>query len=244
MNRQTRLPLLFIVILGFSSFVSAQSPVARVWEAPLTIPTYELGAPNPNPPLFDAGRGRRPVYPYPMLDTLTNQRVDKSYKAVYLENEYLRVTVLPEFGGKLYAIYDKTAGRDVLYTNHVIKYAMVGIRGAWTSGGIEWNFPDGHTLTTVSPVDYVTRTEEDGSAVVIVGDTERVQRMQWAVAIRLRPGRKFVETEVTLNNRREVPGRYWFWATAAAKATDDMRFVYPMREAYPHAFWPVFSFPK
>ncbi len=244
MNRQTRLPLLFIVILGFSSFVSAQSPVARVWEAPLTIPTYELGAPNPNPPLFDAGRGRRPVYPYPMLDTLTNQRVDKSYKAVYLENEYLRVTVLPELGGKLYAIYDKTAGRDVLYTNHVIKYAMVGIRGAWTSGGIEWNFPDGHTLTTVSPVDYVTRTEEDGSAVVVVGDTERVQRMQWAVAIRLRPGRKFVETEVTLNNRREVPGRYWFWATAAAKATDDMRFVYPMREAYPHAFWPVFSFPK
>ncbi|HEX5083849.1 MAG TPA: DUF5107 domain-containing protein, partial [Blastocatellia bacterium] len=72
----------------------------------------------------------------------------------------------------------------------------------------------------------------------------RVQRMQWSVAIRLRPGRKVVETEVTLNNRRETPGRYWFWATAAAPATDDMRFIYPMREAYPHAFWPVFSFPK
>src|SRR5262245_66525175 len=68
--------------------------------------------------------------------------------------------------------------------------------------------------------------------------------MQWSVAIRLRPGRKVVETEVTLNNRRETPGRYWFWATAAAPATDDMRFIYPMREAYPHAFWPVFSFPK
>lgn len=244
MNRPTHLSLLFIVILCLPGLAFAQSSTARVWEAPLTIPTYELGPPNPNPPLFDAGRGRRPVYPYPMLDTLTNKRVDKSYNAVYLENEYLRVTVLPELGGKLYAIYDKTAGRDVLYTNHVVKYAMVGIRGAWTSGGIEWNFPDGHTLTTVSPVDYVTRMEEDGSACVVVGDTERVQRMQWAVAIRLRPGRKFVETEVTLNNRREVPGRYWFWATAAAKATDDMRFVYPMREAYPHAFWPVFSFPK
>ncbi|MBS1787957.1 MAG: DUF5107 domain-containing protein [Acidobacteria bacterium] len=244
MKRPTLLSLLLIVILGFSGLAFAQSSAARVWEAPLTIPTYELGAPNPNPPLFDAGRGRRPVYPYPMLDTLTNKRVDKSYNAVYLENEYLRVMVLPELGGKLYAIYDKTAGRDVLYTNHVVKYAMVGIRGAWTSGGIEWNFPDGHTLTTVSPVDYVTRMEEDGSACVVVGDTERVQRMQWAVAIRLRPGRKFVETEITLNNRREVPGRYWFWATAAAKATDDMRFVYPMREAYPHAFWPVFSFPK
>jgi tetratricopeptide (TPR) repeat protein len=218
---------------------------ARVWEAPLVIPTYELDAPNPYPALLGGGRGpRRPIYPYPLLDALTNKRVDKSYKAVFLENEYLRVTVLPELGGKLYAIYDKTARRDVLYTNHVVKYAMVGIRGAWASGGVEWNFPDGHTLTTVSPVDYATRSEKDGSAVVVVGDTERVQRMQWAVAIRLRPGRKVVETEVTLNNRREVPGRYWYWATAAAPAADDLRFVYPMREAYPHLFWSVFSFPK
>ncbi len=236
-----RFALLLIALCGAAAF--AQAP--RVWEAPLTLPTYELGPPDPNPPLFDRGRTRgRPSYPYPLLDSLTNKRVDKTYRAVFLENEYLRVTVLPELGGKLYAIYDKTAGRDALYTNHVVKYAMVGIRGAWTSGGIEWNFPDGHTLTTVSPVDYATRVEEDGAGVVIVGDTERVQRMQWSVAIRLRPGRKVVETEVTLNNRRETPGRYWFWATAAAPATDDMRFIYPMREAYPHAFWPVFSFPR
>ncbi len=239
--------LLLLTTSGLVTFAPAQSTNAgaRVWEAPLTIPTYELGPPDPNPPLFDRPRTRgRPSYPYPLLDNLTNRRVDKAYNAVFLENEYLRVTVLPELGGKLYAIYDKVAGRDALYTNHVVKYAMVGIRGAWTSGGIEWNFPDGHTLTTVSPVDYVTRTEADGSAAVIVGETERVQRMQWAVAIRLRPGWKVVETEVTLNNRRETPGRYWFWATAAAHATDDLRFIYPMREAYPHAFWPVFSFPK
>ena len=247
MNHQRlRSAILLIALCGAAAFAQEQPrTAARVWEAPLALPTYELGPPDPNPPLFDRGRTRgRPSYPYPLLDSLTDKRADKTYRAVFLENEYLRVTVLPELGGKLYAIYDKTAGRDTLYTNHVVKYAMVGIRGAWTSGGIEWNFPDGHTLTTVSPVDYVTREEEDGSAAVIVGDIERVQRMQWAVAIRLRPGRKVVETEVTLNNRRETPGRYWFWATAAAPATDDMRFIYPMREAYPHAFWPVFSFPK
>jgi len=234
-------------VLLMITLAQAQSPGAagRVWEAPLVIPTYELGPPDPNPVLLDGPRRRgRPIYPYPVLDALTNRRVEKSYRAVYLENEYLRVTVLPELGGHLYAIFDKTANRDVLYTNHVIKYGMVAIRGAWVSGGIEWNFPDGHTLTTVSPVDYTTRVEADGSAVVVVGDTERVQRMQWAVAIRLRPGRKVVETEVTLNNRRETPGRYWYWATAAAAAKDDLRFVYPMREAYPHAFWPIFSFPQ
>ena len=217
---------------------------ARVSEEPLTIPTYELGPANPYPPLLDWSRRKwRPVYPYPMLDALTDKKPDKTYKSVRLENEYLRVTVLPELGGHLYEIFDKTRGRDVLYTNPVIKYAMVAIRGAWVSGGIEWNFPDGHTLTTVSPIDYVTRTEPDGSASVTVGDTERVQGMQWAVTIRLRPGRKDVESEVTLNNRRLLPGRYWYWSTAGAPATDDMRFVYPMREAYPHAFWPVFSFP-
>jgi len=218
---------------------------ARVSEEPLTIPTYELGPANPYPPLLDWTRRKwRPVYPYPMLDALTDKKADKTYKAVRLENEYVRVTVLPELGGHLYEIFDKTQNRDVLYTNPVIKYAMVAIRGAWVSGGIEWNFPDGHTLTTVSPIDYVTRTEADGSAAVTVGDTERVQGMQWAVTIRLRPGRKDVESEVTLNNRRLLPGRYWYWSTAGAPASEDMRFVYPMREAYPHAFWPVFSFPK
>ncbi|MEK7405899.1 MAG: DUF5107 domain-containing protein [Acidobacteriota bacterium] len=219
----------------------AQAP-ARVWEAPLVIPTYELGPADPNP-VFPYARGRRPIYPYPALNSLTDRRVEKPYKAVYLENEYLKVTVLPELGGHLYSIFDKTANRDVLYTNHVVKYGMVAIRGAWVSGGIEWNFPDGHTVTTVSPIDYAMRAEADGSATVTVGDTERIQRMQWAVTVRLRPARKVVETEVRLNNRREVPGRYWFWATAAAQAADDMRFVYPMREAYPHVFWPVFSFP-
>jgi tetratricopeptide (TPR) repeat protein len=242
-----RLVISVAVLLLAAEIIAAQSASVspRVWEAPLVIPTYELGPPNPYPALLDWQRRKwRPVYPYPFLDALTNKRIEKSYKAVYLENEYLRVTVLPELGGHLYEIFDKLTNRDVLYSNPVMKYAMVALRGAWVSGGIEWNFPDGHTLTTVSPIDYVTRLEKDGSATVAVGDTERVQRMQWQVIIRLRPGQRVVETEVTLNNRQPVPGRYWYWSTAGAPATADLRFIYPMREAYPHAFWPVFSFPK
>jgi tetratricopeptide (TPR) repeat protein len=246
--RTRRFLILSLAVCVTAASLEAQQQnvkAARVWEAQLSIPTYELGPPDPNPAFANAqGRSRRPVYPYPMLDNLTGRKVDKIYRAVYLENEYLRVTVLPELGGHLYAILDKTAGRDVLYTNHVIKYGMVGIRGAWVSGGIEWNFPDGHTVTTVSPIDYTFQAGPDGSASVTVGDTERIQRMQWAVTIRLYPGRNYVETAVTLHNRRPTPGRYWYWSTAAAQATDDLRFVYPMREAYPHTFWPVFSFPK
>jgi len=237
--------LLFVTANFTNARAQGSDSTARVWEAALSIPTYELGPPNPYPALLDWQRRKwRPVYPYPFLDNLSNTKTSKSWKAVYLENEYLRVSVLPELGGHIYEIFDKTTKRDVLYSNPVMKYAMVALRGAWVSGGIEWNFPDGHTLTTVSSIDYVIRTELDGSAAVAVGDTERVQGMQWEVIIRLRPGQRSVETEVTLNNRRDVPGRYWFWSTAGAPAAPDMRFVYPMREAYPHAFWPVFSFPK
>jgi tetratricopeptide (TPR) repeat protein len=242
-----RLVLSAIVLLSATlTVVHAQSSseTPRVWEGPLVIPTYELNPPNPYPALLDWQRRKwRPVYPYPLLDSLGTQKTNKSWKAVYLENEYLKVTVLPELGGHVYQIFDKTIKRDILYSNPVMKYAMVALRGAWVSGGIEWNFPDGHTLTTVAPIDYILRTEPDGSAAVAVGDTERVQGMQWQVVMRLRPGRRVLETEVTLNNRRSVPGRYWYWSTAGAPAAPDLRFNYPMREAYPHAFWPVFKFP-
>ncbi len=234
------------LVLGAVSSITAQTKdVPRVWEAPLTIPTYELNAPNPYPALLDSQRRKwRPVYPYPFLDSLGSQKTNKSWKAVYLENDYLRVTVLPELGGHVYQIFDKTLNRDLIYSNPVMKYAMVALRGAWVSGGIEWNFPDGHTLTTVAPIDYVIRTEPDGSAAVALGDTERVQGMQWQIILRLRPSTRVLETEVTLNNRRPVTGRYWYWSTAGAPAAPDLRFNYPMREAYPHAFWPVFKFPK
>ncbi|HJP91428.1 MAG TPA: DUF5107 domain-containing protein [Pyrinomonadaceae bacterium] len=242
--------IIYGLILGATvlvQLVTAQSTqdTPRVWEAPLVIPTYELNPPNPYPALLDWQRRKwRPVYPYPFLDSLGTQKTDKPWKAVYLENEYLKITVLPELGGHVYQIFDKTLNRDIIYSNPVMKYAMVALRGAWVSGGIEWNFPDGHTLTTVAPIDYVIRTEPDGSAAVAVGDTERVQGMQWQVILRLRPGRRVLETEVTLNNRRPLPGRYWYWSTAGAPAAPDLRFNYPMREAYPHAFWPVFKFPK
>ena len=236
--------LLVCLAMGADASAQASKDAPRVWEAPLIIPTYELNPPNPYPAVLDWQRRKwRPVYPYPFLDSLGTQKTNKSWQAVYLENEYLKVTVLPQLGGHVYQIFDKTLNRDIIYSNPVMKYAMVALRGAWVSGGIEWNFPDGHTLTTVAPIDYVMRTEADGSVAVAIGDTERVQRMQWQVILRLRPGTRVLESEVTLNNRREVPGRYWYWSTAGAPAAPDLRFNYPMREAYPHAFWPVFKFP-
>src|SRR5574340_184298 len=101
-------------------------PAARVWQGTLDIPTYTLGEPDPNPP-FPILKGSH-VYPYTMLDDLTDHRAMQSYTAVFLENEYLKATVLPSLGGRLYSLYDKVAGHEVFYRNHVVKYGWVGLR--------------------------------------------------------------------------------------------------------------------
>ncbi len=238
--RPLRLTLLLIFGLMASS-LPAFSEAARVWQGDLQIPTYQLGAEDPNPPFAIAGRGG--VYPYPMLDDLTGRLETKTYKAVFLENEYLKAIVLPELGGHLYSLYDKVNKREVLYRNHVVKYGLVALRGAWMSGGIEFNFPNGHTVVTVSPVAFTTLQGSDGSATVVVGDVDQDTEMHWEVALALRPGVARLEQHVTLFNSTPLANLYWFWANAAVPSTDDMQFIYPMREANPHERGVLWSYP-
>ncbi|PYV37271.1 MAG: DUF5107 domain-containing protein, partial [Acidobacteria bacterium] len=158
------------MVLTFCLDVEAQGlDRVRIWTEPMVIPTYELGQDDPNPYL---ATGYREIYPYPFQDHLTDHRVNKTWKAALLENKYLKVVVLPELGGHVYSVFDKSFRREVFYRNNVIKYGLVGLRGAWVSGGIEFNFPNGHTVTSVSPVDFALRQNPDGSASIIVGDHE------------------------------------------------------------------------
>jgi len=223
------------------SCLPALAENARVWQGDLEIPTYLLGAEDPNPP-FPLGDARR-IYPYTLLDDLTDRREAKSYKAVYLENEFLKAIVLPELGGHLYSLYDKINKQEVFYRNNVVKYGLVSLRGAWISGGEEFNFPNGHTVVTVSPVAFTTIKNSDGSATVVVGDVDLVTEMHWEVALTLRPGQARLEQQVTLFNDTGLTNPYWYWANTAIPATDDMRFIYPMREANPHSHGEIWSFP-
>src|ERR1041385_3777127 len=121
--------LLILVCMLMFVPVSAQSSkdTPRVWEAPLTIPTYELNPPNPYPAVLDWQRRKwRPVYPYPFLDSPGSPKTDKTRHAVSLENEYLKVTVLPELGGHVYQIFDKTLNRDIIYSNPRSEERRVG----------------------------------------------------------------------------------------------------------------------
>ena len=149
----------------------------RIWEEQIVLPTYETGEADKNP-MFLEGRvyqgSSGKVYPYPTIETVSDVKTDKAYQAVWLENEYLKVMILPELGGRIQRAYDKTNGYDFVYYNHVVKPALVGLCGPWISGGIEFNWPQHHRPTTYSPVDYLLVENPDGSKTCRVSDVDQM----------------------------------------------------------------------
>ena len=164
----------------------------RIWEERVTIPTYEAGEPDKNPMflekrVYQGSSGK--VYPYPTTEKISHEKKDKEYQAVFLENEYLKVMILPELGGRIQRAYDKTNDYDFVYYNHVIKPALVGLAGPWISGGIEFNWPQHHRPTTFMPTDYQLRENEDGSKTLLVNDVDQMYGTKGIAAFTLYPER-------------------------------------------------------
>jgi tetratricopeptide (TPR) repeat protein len=232
-------------ILAFLFFfsVSAAWAQVRVWQGTLTLPTYEEDAPDPNPP-FDQFANSRFDYPYTLRDNLSDRRKDHAWRAVFLENEYLKCSVLPDLGGHVYTCTDKISGQPMFYANPSIKKANISYRGAWAAFGIEFNFPVSHNWVSLSPVDFAFHPNADGSASVLVSNIDRVYGMQWSVELVLRPHSTVLEEKVELNNRSDVRHRFYWWNNAGIQVWDDSRIQYPMRFTASHGFrevepWPV-----
>jgi hypothetical protein len=197
----------------------------------VTIPTYHRGPNDPSPPLTFGGArsGRARPFPYAMQDDIdiATMRFDPAcrYWAVVLSNGLVEATVLPQMNGRLYSLRDLRTGRECFYRNQVVKPALVALRGAWISGGVEFNFPTlGHTVSTVSPVSF--GTERTGNEVAVwVGDLDRATRQRWRVRLSLREGRAALDTRVELANPNLWRERLYYWENAAVPAADDMRFV-------------------
>lgn len=222
---------------------AAPETAVRVWEDSLELPTYAEGPPNPNPP-FDLFSFTRFNYPYTLRDALSDRRAVQKWRALHLENQYLRVTVLPDLGGHLYSCVDKVSGRDLFYANPSIKKALIGYRGAWAAVGIEFNFPVSHNWMSMSPVDFAVRSQPDGSASIWVGNIDAVYGSSWRVELRLRPGRAVLEQAVTLHNLADTRHRYYWWTNAAVEVWDDSRLAYPTEFMATHGFtrvqpWPI-----
>jgi len=209
----------------------------------LELPTYPWAAVK-HPYFRDTDNVN--IYPYPMLDYLSRDKTNRTYRTVVLENEYLRITFLPELGGKIYEVIDKTIGQPIFYVNHVVKPGLIGQCGAWTSGGVEWNTgPQGHTVSCMLPVEVrALPAEQDGSRSVAIGETERIYGTKWTVLITLRPGRSFLEERIRIYNPTETIRPYYFWNCTAVPNTPGFRFVYPMTLGMDHSgekffHWPV-----
>lgn len=196
----------------------------------ITIPTYRLGEADRNP-IFYHGRkyqgAKGPVYPYPMLDKLTDIREDTSYEAIHLENKYVSFAILPEIGGRIFTGVDKTNNYDFFYRQHVIKPALIGMAGAWISGGVEWNIPHHHRVATYMPVDYQLVDHADGSKTLWLGELERRHRMKWLVGLTLRPDKSYLEVTIRLLNRTPLPHSMLFFANVAVHSNPDYQVLFP-----------------
>jgi len=207
----------------------------RVWNESIVIPTYLPHAPNKNPMflekrVYQGSSGR--VYPLPFTDRISEKKTERQWTAVFLENEFLRVMVLPEIGGRIHAIQDKTNGYDIIYNQPVIKPALVGLAGPWISGGIEFNWPQHHRPATFLPVDFEIEAHADGSKTVWCSDHDPMARMKGMHGICLHPGKAYVELKVRAYNRTPFVQSFLWWANVATRVHESYQSFFPPDVSY------------
>ena len=201
--------------------LSAQQQ-ATVSENVQTVKTYPFSDPDPVADPSDL------FYPYFRFDGFSAKGTDRQWKVVSLENDYIKLTLFPEIGGKIWGAVDKTTGKEFIYNNHVVKFRDIAMRGPWTSGGIEFNFGIiGHAPTSSTPVDYVTRQKPDGSVSCYVSSYELVTRTLWTVEVNLPKDKAYFTTTTTWHNSSSIDQPYYQWMNAGYPAAGNAEFCYP-----------------
>ncbi len=201
----------------------------------ITFPTYLPAAPDRNPMflekrVYQGSSGR--VYPLPFTDRIAEKPVARKWKAVWIENEFLRALVLPELGGRIHVLQDKTNGYDLIYHQPVIKPALVGLAGPWASGGIEFNWPQHHRPATFLPVDFETETHADGSKTIWCSDHDPMCRMKGMHGICLHPGKAYLELKVRAYNRTPFTQTFLWWANVATRVHEAYQSFFPPDVSY------------
>lgn len=220
----------------------------KAWKEKVVIPTYEVGKPEKNPiflekRVYQGSSGS--VYPHPVIEKISDEKTDKEYVGLFLENDYIKVMILPEIGGRIQMAYDKIKERHFVYYNQVIKPALVGLTGPWISGGIEFNWPQHHRPSTFDPIDYTIENHSDGSCTVWVSEIEKMFRTKGMAGFRLYPDKAYIEINAKLFNRTPFPQTFLWWANPAVKVNDDYQSVFPpdVNAVFDHGKRDVSEFP-
>ncbi|GAB1453481.1 hypothetical protein MASR2M47_35370 [Draconibacterium sp.] len=228
----------FFLICGVI-FLTVQNAFsqATITEKAVKFKTYPFSDPDPVARITK-------FYPYFRFDGFTNNPVEKEWKIVTLENEYIKVYVAPEIGGKVLGAIEKSTGEEFIYFNKVVKFRDIAMRGAWTSGGIEFNFGSiGHAPTTASPVNYLLKNNDDGSVSCFVGAPDITSRTEWRVEIRLPAKASYFETKALWYNPSDLKTSLYNWMTASVDASYDLEYFFPGHTEIGHGgeydSWPV-----
>lgn len=208
----------------------SQTGAVKAWRGPLLLPTYEPQAPDKNPMfleqrVYQGSSGR--IYPLPFTDRIATEATDRVWQAIHFENEFLRLMILPEIGGRIHVALDKTNGYDFFYHQNVIKPTLVGLAGSWISGGVEFNWPQHHRPATFLPVQTHIEEHEDGSQTVWCSDHDPMHRMKGMHGVCLHPGKAYIELKVRLYNRTPFIQTFLWWANAAARSHKYYQSLFP-----------------
>lgn len=228
---------------------AGETGAVKAWREPVVMKTYLPDEPDPNPlflekRVYQGSSGK--VYPLPVIDRVSTEPCERAWQAVHLENEYLRLMILPEIGGRIHVGYDKINGYDFFYRQNVIKPALVGLAGPWISGGVEFNWPQHHRPATFLPVDVMIEREEDGSVTVWCSDYDPMARMKGMHGVSLRPGCAYLELKVRLYNRTWDTQTFLWWANVATRVHERYQSFFPqdVRFVADHAKRAVTEFPQ
>ncbi|MCD8134784.1 MAG: DUF5107 domain-containing protein [Parabacteroides gordonii] len=194
------------------------------------IPTYQIGSPEIDP-IFFTGRvyqgAEGYIYPYPLYDVLTEKKTEQEYNVLRLDNQYVDISILPEIGGRIFAAADKTNNYPFFYTQTGVKPALIGMLGAWMSGGVEWNIPDHHRASSYMPINWTMKENEDGSKTIWVGETELRHRLKWSVGVSVYPNRSWVEAKIKVINPTPMIQSMLYWANVSVHCNDQYQMIFP-----------------
>ncbi|WP_075965962.1 DUF5107 domain-containing protein [Parabacteroides massiliensis] len=221
------LKLLPVLLLCATPLLGQEVRMKSVTEK---IPTYQIGAPEINP-IFFTGRvyqgAEGYIYPYPLYDVLTEKKVEQDYNVLRLDNQYVNIAILPEIGGRIFAASDKTNDYPFFYTQTGVKPALIGMLGAWLSGGVEWNIPDHHRASSYMPINWTMKENEDGSKTIWIGETELRHRLKWSIGVSVYPNRSWVEAKIKVINPTPMIQSMLYWANVSVHCNDQYQVIFP-----------------
>jgi len=225
-----------VPLLFFTINLSAQERT-MISTSQVRMTTYPFSDPDPLP-------SNQKIYPYFRFDGFSNKSIQKDWKVITLENEYIRVEIMPEIGGKIWSAYDKVNKRNYIYNNAVVKFRDIAMRGPWTSGGIEANYGViGHTPNTSTPVDYLTKNNPDGSASCFIHTLDLISRTRWTLEIILEKDKAYFSTKSFWSNNNPIEQTYYTWMNLGVPTKEDLQFIYPGNKYIGHDgkefSWPI-----